>query len=167
MENQTTAGRLTREARSKSHLLLAAKIVTVLSGASLYGVFITAKTHGTVGMPGLIATAPYLVIFTLLCVRPVIRIAYAIVLILGPSAFLLCIFLVVLGLLVGISESSRSDWPLAFAMATSVFHASLLAIAANAYRHESGTRRAVWMLVMAGLMIYAIPVYMLWRSKQP
>lgn len=143
-------------AEATKRWLRAARVVTALCGLTLWAMFFEVQRDGVTQLREVWVVTPYILMFTLLFVRPVARIVLGTILVLGPTALFLCCFLILFSLATGLGELSRGVlWLLLFATLSTASHVSLFAVAANAYRHESGPK-AAWTLVLTGLVILGV-----------
>jgi hypothetical protein len=92
--------------------------------------------------------APYILLFILLWVRPMIKIALGIILMVAPTVPFLCSFLGVV--LAGIDFFGAAGFVIAS-------HAALLGVAAMSFQHEYGTK-TTWTLILIGGAIAAVSV---------
>ena len=155
MANQTVAEIRGPEPRIDLRWLWAEHIATLLSGGFLCGVIFWGHVVDELGVL-LIVAAPYVSILVFLSVRPLMKTAHGIALVVSPMALVLDCFLITFGLIEAALGSHPTPWPLISATLTAIFQLSLLTISGRMYLRQHGSRGGVWAFVMLGIVLSAI-----------
>jgi hypothetical protein len=148
-------------AKATNRWLWTARVITALSGLTLLAVFFAARRDGETGEIYAWAATPYLLLFTLLCVRPMIKIALGIILMAAPTALFLCIF--PLGI-AGLAWSEGAEWVglLVIAALITASQAALLGVAAKWFEHKYGTKNANTLVVIGCAICGVLLGIVLW-----